>query len=122
MSIVEQDAAVRRLERIANLMDSCIPIPGTKYRLGLDSLIGLVPGVGDGVALFPSLYIVIQARDLGVPWPTLGRMLGNIGVDLLVGAVPLLGDLFDIGFKANRRNVDLIKNHLRDERTAPPPS
>lgn len=101
-----------RLRRLADLLDNSIPVPGTRFRIGLDSLIGLVPGVGDLAGAALSLYIVLEAARLGVPRPLLVRMGYNLAVDTLVGGIPLLGDLFDAGFKANLRNLALVRQHL----------
>src|SRR5699024_5454147 len=87
-------------------------IPGTRVRFGFDSLLGLVPGIGDAATTLPAAYIVYRAHGLGVPWSTLARMGGNVAVDLFIGAIPVLGDIFDVGFKANRRNVALLRRHL----------
>lgn len=111
---------IRELDRLAYLMDSFLRIPGTKIRIGLDSLIGFIPGLGDGASAAPSLYIILRTRHLGVPWPKLAYMVWIAGVDLLIGTVPLLGDVFDIGFKANQRNVEIIIEHLADKSAAPP--
>lgn len=97
-----------RLHRVGYLLDNSIGIPGTRFRLGLDSLIGLVPGIGDAVAGLLSLYIIVEAHRLGVPRTLLARMGWNVAIDTLVGEVPILGDLFDIGFKANLRNLALL--------------
>ncbi|MGH7512265.1 MAG: DUF4112 domain-containing protein [Gemmatimonadales bacterium] len=101
-----------RLRRIGWLLDSSIPIPGTRYTLGIDQIIGLVPGIGDLVGGFLSLYIIVEAARLGVPRGLLARMGWNVAVDTLVGEVPILGDLFDIGFKANIRNLALLDGYL----------
>jgi Domain of unknown function (DUF4112) len=103
---------VARLERLAQLLDDRFRIPGTRYRIGLDGLIGLVPGIGDAVTTVLALYIVLEARRHGVPLRKLGRMGLNVGIDALVGAVPLVGDLFDVAWKANRRNLELLLDHL----------
>ncbi len=103
---------LRRLQRLAHWMDSRFRIPGTGIRFGLDSLVGLIPGLGDGAAFVPSAYLVWRAHRLGAPTGLLAAMAGNVLVDLVVGAVPLVGDLFDVGFKANRRNVELLRRHL----------
>ena len=103
----QQERLRRRLRRIAHLMDSSIRVPGTRYRVGLDALIGLIPGVGDAAGLAVSAYVVLAARRRGVPRRTLARMAANVGVDALVGSIPVLGDVFDLGFKANRRNLRL---------------
>ncbi|HET8553049.1 MAG TPA: DUF4112 domain-containing protein [Gammaproteobacteria bacterium] len=99
---------MRRLARLAKLLDGEFRIPGTGWRFGLDPLIGLIPGVGDAVSAGLSLWIVIEARDLGAPTGTLMKMLGNIALDFATGLVPVLGDIFDAGFKANMRNVTLL--------------
>jgi hypothetical protein len=101
-----------RLRRIGDLLDNVIGIPGTPFRIGLDGLIGLVPGVGDLIGGLLSLYIIQQAAQLGAPSPVLLRMGWNVAVDTLVGEIPLLGDLFDFGWKANLKNVDLLQRHL----------
>lgn len=104
---------VERLERLARLLDDRYRVPGTNVRFGLDSLIGLVPGVGDTATALLALYIVLQAQKLGVPRTMIARMAGNVLMDLGLGTVPLVGDLFDLGFKANRRNMSMLQNHLR---------
>ncbi|HYE50362.1 MAG TPA: DUF4112 domain-containing protein [Azospirillaceae bacterium] len=107
-------AAVERLRALSHWMDSRWEVPGTGIRFGLDSVAGLVPGVGDTLTSAVSAYIVWQAREMGVPKRTLARMLVNIGVDWAVGTVPLVGDLFDLGFKANRKNMALLHRHLEE--------
>jgi hypothetical protein len=107
------DFEQRRLVRLAWWLDSSIPVPGTRFRFGLDALIGLVPGVGDVVGLAISSYIVAQAARLGAPRALLARMATNIGIETIVGAVPLLGDLFDAAWKANQRNVRLLDEYVR---------
>ena len=102
-----------RLRRIGWLLDSSIPIPGTRYTLGIDQIVGLVPGIGDLIAGVFSLYIILEAARIGVPRGLLARMGWNVAVDTLVGEIPILGDLFDIGFKANIRNLDLLDGYLR---------
>jgi Domain of unknown function (DUF4112) len=109
----------RRLEalrRIGYLLDNSIPIPGTRFRIGWDAIIGLVPGVGDLLGGALSLYIILQSARFGVPRALLGRMAWNVALETLVGAVPLLGDLFDAGFKANLRNLTLLQQHVEDPR------
>jgi hypothetical protein len=105
-------AELRRLERLAHLMDTRFRIPGTSIRFGLDGLVGLVPGIGDAAALLPAVYLVARARGLGVPPELQLRMAGNVALDLLIGAVPLVGDIADIRFKANTRNVRLLREHF----------
>lgn len=107
---------LRRLEALAVLMDSAIAIPGTNFRLGLDALIGLVPVVGDLVGTAISSYILYEARRLGVSKFTLARMAANVAIDGVVGAIPIAGDMFDVAFRANRRNIALLKAHLERQR------
>jgi Domain of unknown function (DUF4112) len=103
---------VERLRRLAVLLDDSIPIPGTSFRIGVESIIGLIPGAGDLAGGAFSLYILLQAARMGVPRTLLARMGWNLVVDVVVGAVPLLGDLFDAGFKANMRNLSLLERHV----------
>ena len=105
-------ARVERLRRLAVLLDDSIPIPGTGFRIGVESIIGLSPGAGDLAGGAFSLYILLQAARMGVPRSLLARMGWNLAVDVVVGAVPLLGDLFDAGFKANMRNLALLERHV----------
>ena len=105
----------QRLEQvrfIARLMDEQFAVPGTNLRFGLDTVLGVLPGLGDAITSAISLLIVHHAWQTGASALTLGRMLGNIGVDFVVGAVPVLGDLFDVAFKANRKNARLLERHL----------
>ena len=97
---------------LSYLLDNAIRIPGTRFRIGYDALIGLLPGVGDAAGLVLSAYIVWEAARLGAPVPTLLRMGGNVALETLVGAVPLLGDVFDAAWKANARNMHLLHEHL----------
>jgi hypothetical protein len=104
---------VGRLRRLSYLLDNSIPIPGTPFRIGLDSIIGLIPGVGDLVGGAFSLYIILEAAKLGAARSLLARMGWNVAIDVLVGAVPLLGDLFDAGWKANVRNLALLERQVQ---------
>jgi hypothetical protein len=106
------EQTLRRLDRFAHLSDSAYRIPIIGRRIGLDGLVGLVPGIGDGVTALAAVYPVIEAWRLGVPRALLLRMLANIGTDSVLGTVPIAGDLFDFAFKANRRNVALLRRHL----------
>ena len=102
----EQAAAIRdELDRYAWLLDECIRIPGTRIRLGLDSVIGLIPGAGDLLTGGAALALVLRAHHLGAPAPLIRHMLKNVGIDVVVGAIPLLGDVFDVAWRANRRNL-----------------
>jgi len=110
----EHDAsdAVAEARRIAWLLDEAVRLPGG-MRFGLDGVLGLIPGIGDLLGLLASGRIVNIARRQGVPPGVLVRMAGNIGIDALIGAIPIAGDLFDFGFKANARNVELLEQSLR---------
>jgi len=103
---------VARARGLARLLDDLIRIPGTNIGIGLDPIIGLIPGVGDVLGGVMSSYILLVAAQEGAPTSVLFRMLGNIALDSIVGVVPVLGDLFDFGVKANRRNVDLLDRYL----------
>ena len=103
---------IARVDALANLFDTAFVIPGTQIRFGLDALIGLVPGIGDAITTVMALFIVNEARALGAPRMLVARMLGNVALDGVVGAVPLVGDLFDVAFRANRRNMALLRAHL----------
>lgn len=103
---------LRRMVWIARVMDTAIRIPGIGWRVGADSIIGLVPGIGDAAASLVGLLIINEARRLGIPGDKLLRMVANLGVDAVAGSVPVIGDLFDIYFKSHRRNVAIILDHL----------
>ena len=111
-------AEIERLDRLADLLDSRFRIPGLGVRFGLDGLLGLMPGVGDVATLGPSAYLVWRAHKLGADRATLARMAANSGIDFVVGGVPVLGDVFDVAFKANRRNIELLKRHLSEREPA----
>jgi hypothetical protein len=106
------DAA--RVRTLARVLDSAIRIPGTGITIGLDSIVGLVPGIGDVAGGLMSGYIVLISARLGAPPALVARMILNLGVDTIVGSVPLVGDLFDVGYRANIRNAALLDRHLAD--------
>jgi hypothetical protein len=93
---------------LARVLDTAVGIPGTRLRIGLDALLGLIPGAGDAVSAALSGYIILAAARAGATRPVLLRMVGNVVVDTVVGSIPLLGDLFDVAFRANIRNVALL--------------
>ena len=102
----------RRLARIAWLLDNSIPVPGTRFRIGLDAILGLIPGAGDAIGVLLSSYIVREAARAGVPRVVLAHMAWNVAVEGVVGLIPLIGDVFDAAWKANARNVALLEAHL----------
>lgn len=106
------ERGLRQLRALARLLDSSIPLPGG-FRIGLDGLIGLIPGVGDAIGASLSGYIILRAAQLGASWPTLLRMTGNVLVDGLIGLIPILGDIFDFAWKANQRNLVLLEAALQ---------
>ena len=112
--MTRDDATKKRLERLAWLLDSSIPIPWLNFRIGLESILGLIPGVGDVIGALLSSYFLAAAYRLGVSKSTLIRMGGNVAVEALLGAIPLVGDVFDFAWKANQRNVRLLQAHVRE--------
>jgi hypothetical protein len=107
-------AAERRIELISHLMDDLIPIPGTGQRIGLDPVIGLVPGIGDLIGAIAGVWVIVEAARFGIPAIVLLRMCWNAGVDMVVGVIPVLGDLFDVVSRSNRRNLELFRRHALD--------
>jgi hypothetical protein len=112
----DERGALERTRTVARLLDEAIPVPGTDYRIGLDPLIGLLPVSGDVVTGAVGLYIVAEAARVGAPRDVLGRMVGNIAIDVAIGSIPAIGDLFDAAWKANVKNVELFEEHLRGNR------
>lgn len=109
------DPRIADVEALARWFDYAFALPGG-FRFGLAGIIGLVPGIGDVVDAMVSVYIVVRAVKLGISRVAIARMLVNIGIEALAGAVPFIGDLFDVAFKANRRNYHLLKSHLSQPR------
>jgi hypothetical protein len=103
--------AEEKIEQIAWLMDRSIPIGG--MRVGLDPILGLIPGIGDALSALISSIIIVQAHRAGVPKATVLRMMANVGIDVAVGAIPIAGDLFDFAWKANTKNLNLFKASVR---------
>jgi hypothetical protein len=97
------------LDDLSRYLDGLFRVPGTTWRFGLDSLIGLIPNVGDTLTLLPSLYILISGVRYGVPKITLLRMGFNLGLDYVVGSIPIIGDAFDFVWKANKQNMELLR-------------
>jgi len=108
-----RDETLRRLEYV---LDDLFRVPGTRFRFGIDGIIGLIPGLGDVLAGVLSLVIPLAAWMRGVPYVALVRMTVNLGIGVLVGSIPVLGDIFDVVWKANRRNLRLLHRHLREPR------
>ncbi len=104
--------ARERLIRLTRLMDSAIDVPILRTQVGLDALLGVVPVAGDVLSAAIGLYLIAQARELGASRWLQGKMLGNLVLDAAVGSVPLAGDVFDIYFRAHRRNLKLLQQHL----------
>jgi hypothetical protein len=107
-------AAERRIGRVTRLLDELVNVPGTPIRVGLDPLIGLIPVVGDAVAAGVGAWVIAEAARFGVPRVVLGRMILNLLVDLGIGAIPLIGDVYDAFFRSNSRNLDLFRRHALD--------
>jgi Domain of unknown function (DUF4112) len=108
--------ANENLDFLSHVLDDWFRVPGTSIRFGLDGIIGLVPGLGDILGGLASTILVVAAWVRGVPYITLLRMIVNIGIEVLLGTIPFLGDAFDIAWKANRRNYALIVRHLEQTR------
>ena len=104
--------AVQRLRRLSYVLDNAIAIPGTRYRVGLDPLLGLLPGAGDFVGAGLSAYIVLEAARLGIPRSLMVQMVTNILFETVAGSVPVVGDLVDVTWKANAKNIALLEEHL----------
>lgn len=104
----QEPPGLRRARAASRLLDEAVGVPGTEARVGLDPVVGLVPGGGDAVAAAVSLYVVFEAWRLGVSRWTLARMVANVAVDAAGGSVPVVGTLFDATWKANQRNVALL--------------
>jgi hypothetical protein len=110
----ERSNALGHLDFLAELLDTRWKIPGTSIRFGADALFGLVPVVGDLATAIASIYIVIKAREHGASSIVITRMVGNVALDTVVGSVPILGSIFDVYFKANKRNIRLLRGHLEN--------
>lgn len=108
----EPEDATGSARKLARILDSAFRVPGTRFRFGLDPILGLVPGLGDAIGGGFGFYLLVLAFRAGAPPVILLRMFANVGADLLLGAVPLLGDLFDAGYKANLRNLGLLERYL----------
>ena len=108
-------AALARIDMLSKLFDTAFTLPGSNVRFGVEALMRLVPGIGDAAASALSCYLLYEAHRLEVPQQVFARLVANVAIEGIVGAVPVLGDLFDVGFRANRRNVALLKEHFERE-------
>lgn len=115
LSAAERARKLARLQRIARTMDKAWGIPFTRWRFGMDSVLGLVPGAGDAVNLVVGIYTLHLARQLGAPPALLVKMAANTGIDFGVGSVPVIGDILDLFFKSNVRNVKLLTDYLEKQ-------
>jgi len=116
MNITDKQREKKRLDRLAWYLDNSIKLPGLNFRVGIDPLVGLIPGIGDTIGAIMSSYILSEAARLGAPKSILLKMAFNIAVDALAGALPIFGDLFDFGWKANQRNARIIGDYLDNPR------
>jgi hypothetical protein len=114
-----REDSLARITLLAKLMDSAFVIPGLNRRIGLDAVLGLVPGVGDALSAALASYIIWEARQLGLPRWKIARMVANVAVDTAIGAIPLAGDVFDVFFKSNERNLRIIHDHLGTPKRSP---
>ncbi|MEO8890100.1 MAG: DUF4112 domain-containing protein [Coleofasciculaceae cyanobacterium] len=115
MNTAERLVTLNRIRKLSRLMDTAIGIPGTKFRIGLDPILGLIPGAGDLVSTAFSAYIIYLATQIGISSQDLKKMIFNIGLEAVVGTVPLVGDLFDAYYKSNIRNLAILEQHLQNE-------
>ncbi|WP_445503662.1 DUF4112 domain-containing protein [Microvirga sp. G4-2] len=114
-----REDSLARITLVAKLMDSAFVIPGLNRRIGLDAILGLVPGVGDALSAALASYIIWEAHQLGLPRWKIARMVANVAVDTAIGAIPLAGDVFDVFFKSNERNLRIIHDHLGTPKRSP---
>lgn len=112
MNKIQQLNKLRQIRKIAKLLDTAIGIPGIKFRIGLDPILGLIPGGGDLVGAAISAYMIYLATSFGLEKSKVSQMIKNIALETTVGFVPIFGDLFDVYFKANIRNLDILEQHL----------
>ena len=112
MDKIQQLKNLKRIRKIAKLLDSAIGIPGTKFRIGLDPILGLIPGGGDLITAGISAYMIYLATRFGLKKEEIGQMIANVALETVLGTVPLAGDIFDAYFKANIRNLEILEKHL----------
>ena len=107
-------AAERRIGRVTHVLDELVSVPGTPIKVGLDPVIGVIPIAGDAFAALVGVWVILEASRFGIPRVVLGRMVANLVVDLGIGAIPLIGDAYDLVFRSNSRNLDLFRRHALD--------
>lgn len=112
--------ALARLDALARIMDSAVTIPGTTIVLGFDAILGLIPVIGDAISSAIGGYIILEAKRLGAPRLLVARMSANTAIDTIVGAIPVFGDVFDVAYKSNRKNVALLRAHIEQNGLARP--
>ena len=112
---------LKRVNQLAKMMDDRFSIPGTRIRFGLDSLVGLIPGLGDSATAIAGLWLVAEAARMKVPRMTIIKMLINVGIDFVFGLIPIFGDVFDVFWKSNRKNATLLEQHLKRRSLQNPP-
>lgn len=112
MDTIKRLATLNRIRRLSRLMDTSLRVPGTGFRIGLDPIIGLIPGAGDLISTAFSAYIIFLATRFGIPRQDLTEMIFNVALESVVGTVPLVGDLFDAYYKSNMRNLAILEKHL----------
>ncbi|MBD2207136.1 DUF4112 domain-containing protein [Calothrix sp. FACHB-1219] len=112
MDAAKRLATLNRIRKLSRLMDTSIRIPGIGFRIGIDPIIGLIPGAGDLISTAFSAYIIFLATRFGLPHRDLAKMIFNVGLEAVVGTVPLVGDLFDAFYKSNIRNLEILELHL----------
>jgi uncharacterized protein DUF4112 len=108
-------AALARIDMLAKLFDTAFILPGTNVRFGVEAVMRLVPGIGDAAASALSCYLLYEAHRLDVPQHVFARLVANVALEGVIGAVPVLGDLFDVGFRANRRNVKILREYFEGQ-------
>lgn len=113
MNKLEQIKTLNQIRKFSRILDASIGLPFTKFKIGLDPILGLVPGLGDMVTTVFSAYIIVMAARFGLPWRVLRQMMFNVGLEFVVGGIPLIGDIFDAFYKSNIRNLGLLEQYLQ---------
>ena len=113
MNKLEQIKTLNQIRKFSRILDASIGLPFTKFKIGLDPILGLVPGLGDTVTTLFSAYIIVMAARFGLPWRVLRQMMLNVGLEFVVGGIPLIGDIFDAFYKSNIRNLGLLEQYLQ---------